>query len=217
LLFAWLIAVQPDPATGKHYYWEIMLPGSLAGAIVGYATQKYGRSPGAAVALLVGLALASAPVGAADEAPRPDHAAAFERLKTLVGAWQGSHTTADGPAMAVEYGLTGNGTALVERLFAGTPHEMLSVYYMDGSELVLSHYCAMGNQPRMKLVAGGKEGELRFDFAGGSNVDPATSAHIHGGRFAIHASDRFDADWIVWSGGKPTDTHRLFMRRAASK
>jgi membrane protease YdiL (CAAX protease family) len=48
LLFAWLIASQPDPATGKHYYWEIMLPGSLAGAIVGYATQRYGRRPGAA-------------------------------------------------------------------------------------------------------------------------------------------------------------------------
>ena len=46
LLFAYLIASQPDPTTGKHYYWEIMLPGSLAGAIVGYATQKYGRRPG---------------------------------------------------------------------------------------------------------------------------------------------------------------------------
>jgi len=46
LVFAYLIAMSPDPATGKHYYWEIMLPGSLAGAIVGYATQKYGRRPG---------------------------------------------------------------------------------------------------------------------------------------------------------------------------
>ncbi len=26
---------------GKHYYFAIMLPGSLAGAIVGYATQKH--------------------------------------------------------------------------------------------------------------------------------------------------------------------------------
>lgn len=48
LLFAYLIASQPDPTTGKHYYWEMMLPGSLAGAIVGYATQKFGRQPAAA-------------------------------------------------------------------------------------------------------------------------------------------------------------------------
>ena len=26
------------------YYWQIMLPGSLVGVIVGYATQRYGRA-----------------------------------------------------------------------------------------------------------------------------------------------------------------------------
>ena len=40
--FAFLIAVMPSP-DGKHYYWEIILPGSILGLIVGYATQKYGR------------------------------------------------------------------------------------------------------------------------------------------------------------------------------
>ena len=45
LLLAYAVAAMPDPS-GKHYYWEIMLPGSLAGAIVGYATQKFGRRPG---------------------------------------------------------------------------------------------------------------------------------------------------------------------------
>jgi hypothetical protein len=41
LLLAWAVAAIPDEA-GKHYYWEIMLPGSLLGVIVGYATQKFG-------------------------------------------------------------------------------------------------------------------------------------------------------------------------------
>jgi len=45
LAFAYLIAAQPDPQTGKHYYWEIMLPGGILGAIVGYATQRYGVRP----------------------------------------------------------------------------------------------------------------------------------------------------------------------------
>ena len=40
LLLAWIVAAMPDP-NGKHYYLEIMLPGALVGAIVGYATQKY--------------------------------------------------------------------------------------------------------------------------------------------------------------------------------
>lgn len=41
VFFAFLIAFMPD-AEGKHYYWQIMLPGSVLGIIVGYATQRYG-------------------------------------------------------------------------------------------------------------------------------------------------------------------------------
>jgi hypothetical protein len=40
LLLAYIIAALPSE-TGKHYYMEIMLPGALVGAIVGYATQRY--------------------------------------------------------------------------------------------------------------------------------------------------------------------------------
>ena len=42
--FAFLIAAIPQP-TGEHYWWEIMLPGSVLGLIVGYATQRYGVAP----------------------------------------------------------------------------------------------------------------------------------------------------------------------------
>ena len=42
-LFAYLVAAMPNP-DGTHYYWEIILPGSVLGIIVGYATQRHGRS-----------------------------------------------------------------------------------------------------------------------------------------------------------------------------
>jgi hypothetical protein len=41
--FAFLVAAMPDPS-GKHYYWEIVLPGSIVGLLVGYATQRYGAA-----------------------------------------------------------------------------------------------------------------------------------------------------------------------------
>ena len=50
LFLAYLVAMNPDPVTGKHYYFEIMLPGSIVGLIVGYATQRYGRGPAPAQA-----------------------------------------------------------------------------------------------------------------------------------------------------------------------
>jgi MFS family permease len=40
LVLAFLVAAMPSE-TGKHYYFEIMLPGAIVGAIVGYATQVY--------------------------------------------------------------------------------------------------------------------------------------------------------------------------------
>ncbi len=44
LILAFAVAAMPDPS-GKHYYFEIMLPGSIVGIIVGYATQKFGKAP----------------------------------------------------------------------------------------------------------------------------------------------------------------------------
>jgi hypothetical protein len=44
LLLAFLVAAMPSE-TGEHYYWQIMLPGSFVGLIVGYATQRYGSRP----------------------------------------------------------------------------------------------------------------------------------------------------------------------------
>jgi hypothetical protein len=44
LLLAFAIAALPS-GTGKHYYFEIMLPGGILGMVVGFATQKFGRRP----------------------------------------------------------------------------------------------------------------------------------------------------------------------------
>jgi hypothetical protein len=41
LLLAFAVAAIPNPG-GKHYYFEIMLPGGIVGMIVGYATQRFG-------------------------------------------------------------------------------------------------------------------------------------------------------------------------------
>ena len=40
LSLAFLVAAMPNPE-GKHYYFAIMLPGGILGAVVGFATQRY--------------------------------------------------------------------------------------------------------------------------------------------------------------------------------
>jgi len=50
LLLAYLVAMQPDPKTGEHFYAQIMVPGALVGLIVGYATARYGETSAARTA-----------------------------------------------------------------------------------------------------------------------------------------------------------------------
>jgi hypothetical protein len=158
---------------------------------------------------------AASPVAAQTPSTPADGKAAFERLKVLLGDWEGHVTAPDGPPARVEFRVAGNGSALVERLFPGTSHEMVSVYHLVGEDLVLTHYCAMANQPRMKLVSGGRDGDIVFDFVGGDNVDPKTTTHMHGGRFSVKGTDAYEAAWSVVSEGKPAGTNRFFMKRAA--
>lgn len=43
LVLAFIVAAMPDPS-GKHYWLQIMIPGTIVGLILGYATQRYGKS-----------------------------------------------------------------------------------------------------------------------------------------------------------------------------
>lgn len=116
---------------------------------------------GTLVSILFGAAFAG---WAAEGDNDASYAAAFERLKSLVGTWE--YQSRDGETREVVYSLTGEGSALIERF-----QDMASVYHMDGDDLRMTHYCGDKNQPRMKAVAydPGK-GVLQFDFVDVTNV-----------------------------------------------
>jgi hypothetical protein len=140
--------------------------------------------------------------------------AAFEKLKGLAGRWEGSVDTPDGPASVVEYRLTAAGKTVLEVMFPGSEYEMVSVYYLDGEELVAKHFCAMGNQPEMRLDGkASSESELHFAFTGGTNLDPARDTHMHGGKITIR-EDRLENDWMVFASGKQEGRNRFYLSRA---
>ncbi len=169
--------------------------------------------PTLGAALLLGVLLAATPARALDGTlPKT----AFESLKKLSGDWQGRIQTADGAATTARYELISGGTAVMETVFSGTSHEMRSVYHMDGSDLVLTHYCATGNQPRMKLdTAASTPEKLVFQFAGGSNMDPAKDGHIHGGRIVFAADGKVESEWDFYKDGKPLASNKFFLTRDA--
>jgi hypothetical protein len=137
---------------------------------------------------------------------------AFDTLKKLKGEWQGTTESNDGPVAKVTYHVTASGSTLMETLFPGTSHEMISMYHIDGENLVITHYCAMGNQPRMQLSSA-TPAELKFDFAGGTNLDAKKDLHIHSGRIRLLSQDRIESEWNVYEGMKAVGANRLFLTR----
>ena len=78
----------------------------------------------------------------------------FERMKSLVGSWKGKADMGGGPMeFTVEYRLVSGGSVLEERIFAGTPKEMVTMYFDQNGKLSLTHYCMLGNRPGMLLKA----------------------------------------------------------------
>ncbi|MEA2693384.1 MAG: hypothetical protein QOJ16_2771 [Acidobacteriota bacterium] len=218
LLLAFAVAAMPNPEH-KHYYWEIMLPGGVLGMIVGYATQRHteraGRPAGNAAALLLAVLALALPGTARAEGPSPvgtvDGKAALAHLKSLAGDWKGTLATPEGPPARVQYRVTSGGNAVVETLFAGTDHEMMSVYYLERGNLLLTHYCDSGNQPHMRLdTAASTPDSLVFAFDGGTGFDPAKDAHIHSGKI-VWKGDRLENEWAAYAGGKPAGSAKFLL------
>src|SRR3954467_2783963 len=64
----------------------------------------------------------------------------FERMKALAGTWKGKTDMGQGPIeMTVEYRVISGGSAVEERIFAGTPKEMVTMYHDKNGKLALTH------------------------------------------------------------------------------
>jgi len=158
--------------------------------------------------VLVAVACLLAPVSAlAGEGA----AAAFEQMKGLAGTWNAE--TPNGPA-TIKYRVASANSIVIEELFPGTAHEMMTVYHLDGDQLVATHYCAAGNQPRFKLDPASDASEgLQFEFAGGSNMEP-DDGHIHEGSIRIVDAEHVEETWTFWKGGKPDHGMTFSMTRS---
>lgn len=129
------------------------------------------------------LLLAVSIFGNAAEPAKPKPASPeFERMKTLVGTWAGKTDMGEGPVdITIRYRLIAAGSVLEERVFEGTPNEMLTMYFdnKDG-KLALTHYCMLGNRPAMNVTASDAK-SITFDFDGSCcTIDPTKESHMHG-------------------------------------
>jgi hypothetical protein len=146
------------------------------------------------------------------QAPEPA-ASAFERLKALEGEWLDVNGAFGQKNVVVAtYKVTGGGHTVIETFPVNTPHEMTTVYHRDGTQLVLTHYCSGGTQPRMRArtIQGNV---MQFEFDGGANIDPAKTSHMHSVRWEFVSKDEIKADWQNWANGKPDHVGAVHLAR----
>jgi hypothetical protein len=130
----------------------------------------------------------------AEKKPNP----LFEEMKKLEGHWaseQKEHS-AD-----VTYKISSGGSILVETMSMANHAEMITIYHPDGEDLALTHYCMLGNQPRMRASKDQKPGEIKFVGDGGTNMKP-DDKHMHNMTITFVDADHIRQEWTMFDGGK---------------
>ena len=148
----------------------------------------------------------------------------FDQLKTLGGTWQGSAKATppqpdwDNSPVQVSLRVTSRGNAIVHEMKdpakADDPTRYdhpVTMFYLDGDRLLLTHYCDAGNRPRMTAKASpdGKKVEFEFlDVAGGTQY-----GHMYHAVFTMVDADHHIEDWTyMMPGDKPVLAHLELQR-----
>ena len=136
--------------------------------------------------------------------PSPATNAGLEKMKKLAGTW----LTADKDGKATDQvasiiKVTAGGSVVHETLFPGQPHEMISIYTANGPDLVMTHYCVLGNQPCMKADGKSPSIQIVFQFTGGGNLDPSKDKHMHEATLTFIDDDHIEVKGIGWENGAP--------------
>jgi hypothetical protein len=180
----------------------------------------------------MGFAQSDAQIPAAQsEAQKPNVAAmpthaqqSFDVLKTLAGSWNGPVTTfppqadMDGTPTQVTLRVTSRGNALVHEMKeAGKPDDPtrydhpITMLYLDGDRLLLTHYCDAGNRPRMAARVSPDGKTVEFDFV---DVDGGTEyGHMNHALFTVIDANHHIEDWTYLEPGDKAVRAHLDLQR----
>ncbi len=137
--------------------------------------------------------------------------AVFDKFRALSGDWEGTVAWSGQPPSKIgaHYHVTGNRSAVVEDL----TNDMTSVYYLDGSDLRMTHFCAAQNQPRLKADSFGRNNNsITFSFVDITNLRSPSAGHVQGLDVEFLAPDHIKLQFHFVADGKERD-ELLDLRR----
>ena len=137
----------------------------------------------------------------------------FKRLQSLTGSWKISDPqTPSKAAFRISYKLISRDSALVETF--GDPDGPVTetVYHLDGENLMATHYCAQGNQPRLRLQGESTDTALHFSFLDITNLKHAEDSHLIDLRFSWRTDGKIEREETYIEAGKKDVSTLLFER-----
>ena len=138
----------------------------------------------------------------------------LEKLKALAGTWVEADKDGKPTEKVVSIvKVTAGGSAVHETLFPGQPMEMVSVYHLDGPDLVMTHYCMLGNQPHMKADGKGDGDKVAFKFTGAGNLKSDKDMHMHEVTYTFVDKDTLKTEWVHFMDGKAGGTMVFELKR----
>jgi hypothetical protein len=163
------------------------------------------------VAAAVGLK-ADEPVNAPAKAASPE----FERMKALVGTWNGKADMGQGPIdMTISFRLLAGGSVLEERAFSGTPNEMITMYYDQDGKLAMTHYCMLGNRPSMVLKSANTK-TIQFDFDKNCGINTDKESHMHAMSITFDNANTITTTCKAFIDGKEMPDNAVVLKRVKS-
>ena len=154
--------------------------------------------------------------------PSAEAKQAFTLIKSLAGRWQGTVINPENGkpiTMDAWIRVASSGNSIVHEMKGagdaddpGKNDHPITMMYLDGANLVLTHYCDAGNRPRMsaRLSPDGKQVDFDFlDVAGPTSHGNMQHLRI---TFVDSTHHREEWTWALPNGktmGAPMDLHRV--------
>lgn len=147
--------------------------------------------------ILAAIALAFA---AATAFAQTDAQKAFNAIKNMPGTWE--QQTPDGHTLQVTFKVVSGGSAVMSEIMV--PNEdMISMIHLDGpNRLLMTHYCAAGNQPRMEASFSPDGKVITFHSIDVTNLATPDAAHMHQMVLTLIDDNHHKEQWSFAGQGK---------------
>lgn len=143
--------------------------------------------------ILTTIALAAACAAAQTEAQK-----AFSTLKAMPGTWEGA--SVEGP-VTVTFKVAGSGSSIMSEILG--KEDMISMFHMDGpNRLLLTHYCAVGNQPRMQASVSPDGKTFTFNYVDATNLSSPEAGHMQRMILTVLDENHHTEEWVFADHGK---------------